>query len=262
MKSLKVINVSIESLFLGVALLVVNHANGQTSPPSTEPTADGKAVYSAPVSVGWAMVYPHAAANLSATNANGWNNLQKMMEMLPPDDKSTVVPPISTTSAIRTFSTNAVLSLAQNRQQLHDQADAIRATAAQNQSAFKSRATAVGISRTVNLDGGKVGTLADIDETGHPTYISANDIYAAATTHADQLWPADSVTAVSGWTSGSSGLNLDGSGQVKVIDMFEADYTSGNAGVETDHKQFVDPGTGLPRVTQEDSTGLSRNDSV
>lgn len=246
---------------LGAALILVNNANGQTvtriAPPSIEPTTDGHVVYSAPVSVSWALAYPHAASNLTATNRDGWSNLQKMARIVPPDDQSTVVQPSSAASVISTPSTDAVASLAQKRQQLHAQAAAFHAAAAQNQQVLERRAAAANIPLRVDLGGGKLGTLVDIDETGHPTYATPYDIYSAATSHSDQLWPANSVDAVSGWTTGSSGLNLDGGGQ--LIDMFEADETIGNAGVDTSHYQFADLATGLSRVTQGDaaSTGVS-----
>jgi len=87
---------------------------------------------------------------------------------------------------------------------------------------------------------GLLSTLSSISEDGTPTYISESGISQAATSGIDQLWPANSITAVAGWTTGATGLDLDGSGQRFAI--WEA-----SSGVQLPHDQL----TG--RVTQPDS---------
>jgi Subtilase family len=240
-------------LLAGVSLVASQMA--AAGPSNVAPEVERNAVYTEPISVAWAQVYPSAAANLSATNADGMSNYEKMIALLPPDNQSKVVPANARISTIITSPLLATPSLAQRQQQLHEQAANFRRAAANDQTSLEQRATAAGIPLSVELGDGKVGTLIDIDENGQPSYVAPFDVYGAATTHADQLWPAGSVTAVSGWTTGSSGLNLDGTGQ--IVDMWEADETLGNAGVQTGHLQFFDAGLGVSRVTQGDSTGIS-----
>src|SRR6185312_2617681 len=116
MKKSKIFSLAIWGLSGATLMFLANNSNSQTAlalgGASVNPTSDGHVVYSAPVSAAWALAYPDAAANLSATNANGGSNLQKMTELLPPDGQSAVVLPTAQTPGISNFSTNAILSMA------------------------------------------------------------------------------------------------------------------------------------------------------
>lgn len=239
--------------FVGIAVLTALNANSQTAS-----NVEKHAVYTSAISVAWAQAYPSAAAHLDATNADGMSNYDKMVALLPPDDQSLNIPQIPKNIAAASglnANLGANLTPAENLKKLHDLAVTARAALARARADFEAKSLAAKTPRTLQLGDGKIGTLVDVDDAGNATYVAPNDIYAASTSHADQLWPAGAVTAVSGWTSGASGLNLNGSGQ--IVDMFEADYTAGNAGVQTAHKQFFDPTVGVIRVSQGDSTGLS-----
>ncbi len=86
---------------------------------------------------------------------------------------------------------------------------------------------------------GSVMTLQSINDKGFPVYyVTYNNIIAAATTRANQLWPG-----------GSSGLSLSGS----------SSSVSGKLGIWDaglilkNHVEFV-PGSGISRVLQKDSS--------
>lgn len=240
-------------LLAGIAIATSQIASSAPTPGtlSTDTVAEGNVMVTAPVSEVWAEAYPTASADLTAKNADGLNNHQKMLSLLPPDNRSMAIPD---SSAINIVPRAPRVSLEQRQQQLHKIAAEARASMTQNQQALETRASKLGIPTQVEIGKGKIGTLVDIDDAGHPTYVAPNDIYTAATSRSDQLWPTNSVTAVPGWISGRSGLNLTGTNQ--LVDMWEADYTSGSAGVQTVHDQFGD-GAGGSRITQGDSTGIS-----
>lgn len=243
-------------ILAGIALTAIASKNlAQTATPApTGPHAEGDAIVTAPVSSVWAVAYPGASADLTAVNADGLNNQQKMLAGLPPDNQSVTPSSVPTVFGVESSTRSTV---AQKQQQLHEQAAAYRTALAQRQADLERRAAAAHIPMKIDVGGGKVGTLVDIDDNGNPTYVRPNDIYGASTIMADNLWPTNSVTAVAGWIAGQSGLNLTGTNQ--LMGMWEADYTANSAGVETNHDQFFDPSLGLSRVNQGDAglTGLS-----
>jgi Subtilase family len=253
-ESMKVfMTVTLASLLLAEMASRSTAQTAVASPPAITASTEGNAVVTAPVIAIWAKAYPDAAAHLQATNADGLNNQQKMLELLPPDNQATVL-----TTPIPIASTPlSTVPYAQRQAQLHEQAAEDRATLNQRNEELKSRAAQAGVPITVLLGGGKVGTLVNVDSSGRPAYVTPDGIYSASTSRSDQLWPTNSVTAVPGWISGRSGLNLTGTNQ--LIDMWEADYTPGDAGVQTNHDQFVYDTNGDSRVSQGDAgyTGFS-----
>jgi hypothetical protein len=233
-----------------IVVIVASNSIISMAAPSIDAQAEGDATVTAPVSVIWAEAYPQAAANLTVKNSDGLNNQQKMLSMLPPDNRSLNFSgknPVVTAPVPR-------INILERQKSLHELAAQSRVGLAEKQNELERRAAQFGVPKYIDIGGGKVGTLVDVDDQGQPVYVAPNDIYAAATSKADQLWPTNSVTAVPGWVSGSSGLNLTGTNQ--LVDIWEADYTPGSAGVETDHDQFNN-GVGGSRVVQGDSTGTS-----
>ena len=79
------------------------------------------------------------------------------------------------------------------------------------------------------------------EANGYPLFVSGNNRMAAASISADELWDA----SVTPWASGSTGLNLTGSGQT-----FATWEANGAGGVLTSHQDFGG------RVNQRDGASL------
>lgn len=128
---------------------------------------------------------------------------------------------------------------AEIRENLRRQAVEYYESAEEARAELERRAVETGSPLRVDDEAGNVGVLASVTDEGDPVYLQPHNIAGADTIGVDELWPSGSVTAVAGWPTGSTGLNLDGSDQ--ILTMWEV-----GGGVRTDHDQF----TG--RVTQAD----------
>ena len=99
------------------------------------------------------------------------------------------------------FAIKGSAQLTTNSELLERSGHSIRIIENANHAKALSLAKQKGWQLTIKTNSGKVGTLVGVDDLGFPKYyISQNNTIAAATTHANQLWPG-----------GTSGLNLSGS---------------------------------------------------
>ncbi len=204
------------------------------SAPNTEPTSLGDAkAATAFVDVNWAKKYPIAAAHLTADyDHDGMTNHEAMLLNLDPGDSTDVMPQIgSITGAVNTPSRDEVL------QRLRDlSVEEFKQSAVHRQS-LEKRAAQLGIPLSISSANGGGATLTDIAPDGEPSYVAPCNIAAADTIGVDELWPAGSVTTITPWPTGSTGLNLDGSGI--TIGMWEA--------------AEIEPGTAIQRGSVQDA---------
>lgn len=107
-----------------------------------------------------------------------------------------------------------------------------------------------GLPKHIKNQAGTVSTLMDFTESAEPVYVLPHNISGADTIGVDELWPVNSVTAVAGWPTGSTGRNLNGAG-VRIGMWEAAETTAGNAAVRTTHDQLKNGG-GAERSTQSD----------
>jgi len=165
--------------------------------------------------------------------------------------------PVATPVAVDTRPVDPVTLAVEIRTPSHSEINAqLRQRAAeyftaseQRKAQMEQRAAARGYPRQIKVRGGSAATLIDLTEGGRPIYVQPHNIAAADSIGVDELWPANSVTAIAGWPTGSTGRNLNGAGV--TVGMWEANSFTGGAGVRTAHGQFGG------RVTQADSTPLS-----
>ena len=236
-----------------------NHAANDVSAtppqasPGTEPVSLGGAkIATIYVDVNWAKKYPVAAAHLTADyDGDGMTNHEAMMLNLDPGESNDAMPQIgSITGAINTPSRVEIL------QRLRDLAVEEFKQSALHREAMQKRAAQLGLPLGIPSANGGGATLTDIAPDGEPAYVAPCNIAAADTIGVDELWPAGSVIAITPWPTGTTGLNLDGSGI--TIGMWEAPEINPltlvqSASVEDTHDQFGG------RVQQLDasSTGTS-----
>ena len=140
-----------------------------------------------------------------------------------------------------------------NAARLRAAAALAHSASAADRASMLQRASALGIPKSVKRPNGRVVTLVGITSLNEPLYVEPADISSADTIGVDQLWPANVITAYTGfpgWTTGATGYNLSGSGV--PIAMWEAAVNAaGDSAVLTTHDQFTN-GAGGSRVTQSD----------
>ncbi len=212
--------------------------NRKQAPPSTEPVSIGEArMATAYIDVAWTQKYPLAAANLTADfDGDGITNQQAMMLDLEPGGSNVGFPEIKTiTGEINTPNRE---DIERNLRELSVQE--FKRSAAQREAMLK-RAAQLGIPVGIPSSSGGGATLTNIADDGQPAYVAPTNVAAADTIGVDELWPSGSVTAIAPWPTGSTGLNLDGSGiTFGIWEAFEFNQNTKtlNASVEDTHDQF------------------------
>jgi Subtilase family len=178
-------------------------------------------------------------------------NHEAMMLNLDPGESTDTMPEIgSITGAINTPSRDEIL------QRLRDRSVEEFKQSALHRESMQKRAAQLGLPLAIPSANGGGATLTDIAPDGEPAYVAPCNIAAADTIGVDELWPAGSVTAITPWPTGSTGLNLDGSGI--TIGMWEASEINPitlapSASVQDTHDQFG----GRVQQLDDSPTGIS-----
>ena len=223
--------------------------------PDTEPVSLGDSkIATAYVAVDWAKRYPVAAAHLTADfDQDGMTNHEAMLLNLNPGDSNAVMPQIgSITGVINTPSRDEVI------QRLRDLSAQEFKQSALNRDSVKERAAEFGVPLSISSASGGGATLTDIAPDGEPAYVAPCNIAAADTIGVDELWPAGSVTAITPWPTGSSGLNLNGSGI--TIGMWEAAEIESGTNIQRGSAQVAhDQFGGRVQQLDESPTGISNH---